>query len=75
MVNEVHYHCIYMYDCDGKVESDTYQSDKHSYNTTNPFDIMRVLRAEIKEVTGRTVKDFIMVGKTPIGTVYEYKRV
>ncbi|MER1999064.1 MAG: hypothetical protein ABS882_04755 [Lysinibacillus sp.] len=75
MIKKVHYHCVYTYECKGKVESDTYQSDKHSYNTTDPFHIMRALQKEIREVTGRTVKDFMTVGKTPIGTVYEYKRV
>ena len=73
MISSVHYHCYYAYEQNGIELYDTYQSPKSSYNTEDPSHIMSVLSDEIKNVTGRTVTNFFMVGKTPVGTVYEYK--
>jgi len=67
MNNEkVHLKCGYTYLRKGVKKSATYISPKVSQNFTNPNVIASKLANEILNATGRTVKDFLFVGKEPV---------
>ncbi len=63
---KVHLKCGYTYLRKGVVKSATYISPKVSQNFTNPNIIASKLANEIFNATGRTVKEFLFVGKEPV---------
>lgn len=67
-MGKVHFHCIYVYNANGNDVTAKYKSTKHSHNIADPSIIMNVLTNEIKKVTGRTVKGFMLIGKEPVKT-------
>lgn len=66
MEDKVHFHCVYIYDVKGKNKVARYQSPNESENLTNPNRIADILAKEIKKETGRTIREFLVVGKDPV---------